>query len=101
MAFDGRGQTRRSSANGVGDWGCRADRERGNTDLAAVCETKGIEMRDTDVGTVILHPSVGRRLAGDLLVDGAGMVLLGELVGHRAAEDDAAGRGRAAGPDID
>lgn len=58
-------------------------------------------MWDTDIATVLLHPGVSCHLARNLLINGAGVVLLGELVGHRAAEDNAAGLGRAAGLDVD
>jgi hypothetical protein len=98
MAFDWCGQT---GDKVISHLRCRSNRECGNTNLAAISETKGIEVRDTDIGTIILHPGVSRRLARNLLINGAGVLLLGELVGHRAAEDDAAGLGRAAGLDID
>lgn len=58
-------------------------------------------MRDTDIGTIILHPDVSRRLARNLLIDSAGVLLLGEHVGHRAAEDDVSGLGRAGGLGVD
>ena len=68
--------------------------------MTAVCETKGIEVGNTDIGTIILHPGVSRRLARNLFINGAGVLLLGELVGHRTAEDKACGLGRVAGLDV-
>lgn len=72
-----------------------------NTNLVAVCETKGIEVRDTDVGTVLLHPGISSHLARNLLINSAGLLLLGELVGHGAKKDKASGLGLPAGVDID
>lgn len=41
----------------------------------------------------MLYLGVSRYLIRNLLINGAGVMLLGELVGHRTAEDDTTGLG--------
>lgn len=69
--------------------------------LGAVCEAKGIEVWNTDIGAVVLHPDIRRHLARDLLINGAGVVLLGEPMGQRTAKDKTTGAERGARLDVD
>ena len=59
--------------------------------VTAVRKSKAIEMRYADIRAFLLHPHICPDLAADLLVHGAGMLGLGELVRHGAAEHDLPG----------
>lgn len=56
--------------------------------MTSVCKSKRIKVRDPDAGAVLLHPRIDSHLAGNLFVNGAGVLLLGQLVRHGTTEDE-------------
>jgi len=59
--------------------------------MAATREAKTIQVRDTDIRTIILHPGIGSHLTTKLLVYCPRVYLLSKLVRHRTAEHNFAG----------
>jgi len=56
--------------------------------MAAIREPKAVEMRYAHIRALLLHPCICAHFGAHFLVHGTGILGLGKLVRHGAAEDD-------------
>lgn len=65
-----------------------ADKEDSETNLTPIDETKGIETRDANAGTVLLHPYIRSHFALHLFIDAPRIPNFRKLARHWTTEDE-------------